>query len=148
MHLNPARAKLLKRDQLLSDFVWSSYPQYLAAPSPRPVWLRVDRLLGERGIPKDSVAGRRVFGQRMEWRRQADLKEEFKPLERGWRLGGEEFRKELLQQVSTGRGPSHFGEAGQEAVEVQAGRLVLTGLNRLGWNEDTLKARRKGDPAR
>ena len=140
VHLNPARAKLLKRDQALSDFVWSSYPQYLGAPSRRPVWLRVDRLLGEWGIPKDSVAGRRVFGQRMEWRRRENLEEEFKPLERGWCLGGEEFRQELLQQVSTGPGPSHFGEAVQEAVEVRAERLVVAGLKRLGWSQEKLKA--------
>ena len=69
VHLNPARAKVLRPEQPLSGFGWSSYPQYLAAPSRRPSWLRVDRLLGEWGIPKDSPAGRRVFEERMEWRR-------------------------------------------------------------------------------
>src|SRR5580698_3473365 len=42
VHLNPARAKLLRREEPLSAFEWSSYPRYLAAPSQRPVWLRVD----------------------------------------------------------------------------------------------------------
>jgi putative transposase len=74
VHLNPARAKVLKPEQPLSAFAWSSYPQYLAAPSRRPSWLRVDRLLGEWGIPKDSEAGRRVFEERMEWRRGEDLR--------------------------------------------------------------------------
>ena len=32
-----------------------------------PRAMRVDRLLGEWGIPKDSAAGRRVFEERMEW---------------------------------------------------------------------------------
>src|SRR6266404_5512349 len=50
VHLNPVRAKLLKSRQPLSDYAWSSYPGYLAAPSRRPGWLRVDRLLGEWGI--------------------------------------------------------------------------------------------------
>ena len=115
VHLNPVRAKLIKADCPLSDYVWSSYPQYLAAPSRRAPWLRVDRVLGECGIPKDSVAGRRMFGQRLESRRWEDLKAEFKPVERGWFLGSEEFRQELLDQVSTGPGTSHFGEAVQEA---------------------------------
>ena len=57
VHLNPARAKVLKPGQPLSAFAWSSYAQYLAAPGRRPKWLRVDRLLGEWGIPKDSPAG-------------------------------------------------------------------------------------------
>src|SRR5437764_15241726 len=29
VHLNPARARLLRPDQKLRDFAWSSYPEYL-----------------------------------------------------------------------------------------------------------------------
>ena len=145
VHLNPASAKLLAAQQPLSDFVWSSYPLYLAAPGKRPAWLRVDRLLGEWGIPKDSVAGRRVFGERMESRRGEKLAGEFKRVERGWYLGDEQFRQELLAQVRTAPGASHFGEAVQEAAAVRAERLVVAGLKRLGWDEGMLKHRRKGD---
>jgi len=145
VHLNPARAKLLKAEQRLSDFAWSSYPQYLAAPSQRPTWLRMDRLLGEWGIPKDSAAGRRVFGERMEARRGENLAKEFKAVERGWCLGGEEFRQELLEQVTTRTGPSLFGAAVQEAVEVHAERLLAAGLKRRGWTEEDVRRRRKGE---
>ena len=148
VHLNPARAKLLKAKQPLSDFAWSSYPQYLAAPSQRAEWLRVDRLFGEWGIPKDSVAGRRVFEERLERRRAEKPGEEFKPVERGWCLGGEEFRRELLEQVSRRPGPSHYGQVVQEAMGAQAERLVVAGLKRLGWNEDDVRVRRKGDPGK
>src|SRR6202007_1063182 len=34
---------------------------------------------------------------------------EFKPVERGWCLGDEGFRKELLEPVNERPGPSHFG---------------------------------------
>ena len=146
VHLNPARAKVLKPGQPLSAFAWGSYAQYLAAPGRRPKWLRVDRLLGEWGIPKDSPAGRRVFEERMEWRRGEDMRGEFKRVERGWCLGGEEFRRELLEQVDTRPGPSHFGEVAQEAEAVQAERLVVEGLKRVGWREADLRARRKGEP--
>ncbi len=145
VHLNPARAQLLAPQQPLSDFAWSSYPLYLAAPTKRPDWLRADRLLGEWGIPKDSVAGRRVFGERMEQRRWENVAAEFKPVERGWYLGDEQFRQELLAQVSTGPGASHFGEAVQEAAAAKAERLVVAGLKRLGWDEAMLGQRRKGD---
>src|SRR5271166_5556376 len=47
VHLNPARARLLKPEEPLSAFAWSSYPLYLSPPSRRPPWLRVGRLLGE-----------------------------------------------------------------------------------------------------
>jgi hypothetical protein len=43
--------------QKLTDFPWSSYGEYLKEAGQRPPWLRVDRLLGEHGIPKDSPAG-------------------------------------------------------------------------------------------
>ena len=79
VHLNPARAGLVRARQPLSEYVWSSYRLYLGAPSRRPAWLRVDRLLGEWGIPKDSVAGRRVFGERMERRRREKPGEECSP---------------------------------------------------------------------
>jgi REP-associated tyrosine transposase len=145
VHLNPARAELLKPLAPLSAFRWSSYPEYLRAPSRRPAWLRVDRLLGEWGIPKDSVAGRKVFAQRMEWRRGENTVEPFKGVERGWCLGGEDFRQELLEQVHTPPGPSHFGEVVQEAEEARAERLVAEGLKRLRWSEAELRARRKGE---
>src|SRR5580704_7319029 len=50
VHLNPVRAKLLKREQRLEAFGWSSYPGYLRPAGRRPAWLRVSRLLGEHGI--------------------------------------------------------------------------------------------------
>ena len=81
----------------------------------------------------------------MEWRRREDLRGEFKRVERGWCLGGEEFRQELLEQVDARPGPSHFGEAVQEAEGAQAERLVVEGLKRLRWTEADLRARRKGE---
>ena len=65
VHLNPVRAKLLPVEQKLSAYPWSSYPEYLKAPSKRLCWLRVDRLLGEHGILKDSPAGRAEFQKRI-----------------------------------------------------------------------------------
>ena len=100
VHLNPARAKLVAADAPLKSFAWSSWPAYLLARSKRPAWLRADRLLGWWGIPKDCLTGR----QRLEWaleeRRGAEEGEEFKPIRRGWCLGEETFREELLTQMS------------------------------------------------
>ena len=66
VHLNPVRAKLLRPDQKLREYPWSSYAQYLKPARQRPPWLRVGRLLGELRIPKDSPAGRRQFERSME----------------------------------------------------------------------------------
>src|SRR3989475_4161733 len=47
VHLNPVRAKLLKAEEPLQAYDWSSYGAYLKRASERPEWLRVDRVLGE-----------------------------------------------------------------------------------------------------
>ena len=147
VHLNPARANLITAEQPLAGFPWSSFPLYLM-PGRRPVWLRVDRLLAEWGIPKDSPAGWAVFNQHMERRRWENRPEKLKRLERGWYLGDEQFRRELLEQVHTRPGPSHFGDAVQEAVEVPAERLIAQSLKRLGWTELELIHRPKGHPGK
>ena len=55
VHMNPARAKLLKPEEPLRDYAWSSWPEYLRRPGRRPGWLRVDRLLGEYHISRKRV---------------------------------------------------------------------------------------------
>ena len=104
VHLNPVRAKLLRPEQKLWEYVWSSWPEYLKAAEQRPRWLRVDRLLGELGIPKDSIAGREELENHLEVRRAQEDGGELKKIRRGWCLGGERFRQELLAQAHTRTG--------------------------------------------
>src|SRR5439155_13373878 len=132
VHLNPVRAQLIGPQQRLETYAWSSYPLYLKQPSGRPGWLRVERLLGELGIPKDSPSGREQFAALMEARRQAELEAEFKAVRHGWCLGSEEFRRELLAQVSEKRGLWHFGPELQQSAEAQAERLIREALQRRG----------------
>jgi len=87
----------------------SSWPTYLLAPSRRADWLRVERLLGEYGIAKDSVARRRDLERALETRRGAEEGGEFKAVRRGWCLGEETFRQELLAQISERLGTEHYG---------------------------------------
>jgi REP element-mobilizing transposase RayT len=145
VHLNPVRAKLLRPDEPLRAYRWSSFPAYLERPGRRPAWLRVERVLGEMGIPKDSAAGRKQFERVMEERRWQETSEEYARIRRGWCLGEEAFRKELLAQVEERRGASHYGEELQESATAKAERLVAEGLRKRGWTEAELSTRRKGD---
>src|SRR2546426_9857665 len=61
VHLNPVRAHLLKTEERLLAYPWSSLGAYIAAPDHRPLWIRVDRLLGENGIQEDCAPGRQQF---------------------------------------------------------------------------------------
>ena len=145
VHLNPARAKLVAADARSKDFAWSSWPAYLLAPSKRPAWLRVDRLLGECGIPKDSPAGRQRLDQALEGRRGTEEGGEFKAIRRGWCLGEEAFRQELLAQMGERMGAEHYGEERAQTAEVLAEQIIAEELQRRRWKEADLKIRPKGD---
>jgi putative transposase len=145
VHLNPVRAKLVKAKAPLEGYGWSSYGAYLSAPGKRPKWLRVDRVLGEAGVPKDSVAGRREYGRMMEERRGEPEREAYRAVRRGWCLGDEAFRKELLGRMSERVGPGHYGEEVRASGEAKAERIVVEELRRLQWTAKDLRERKKGD---
>jgi hypothetical protein len=142
---NPTQARLLKPEQSLRDFLWSSWPEYLKAPSKRPPWLRVDRLMGEHGIPKDSPAGRRELELRMEAMREAEDTKAYKAIRRGWCLGDKVFRKELLEQMSERVGLNHGGSEVRESEEQHADAIVARELARRKWDEEELGRCPKGD---
>jgi len=148
VHLNPVRAKLLKPEQPLWAYGWSSYPEYLRAGSKRAAWMRVDRLLGQWGIGEDSVAGRAQFERGMEERKaQKDSlqSEDWKRLRRGWCWGEKTFREELLAMIGEKQSEHHQGEELQESAEQKAQRLLDQMLRKARWTEADLVGRRKGD---
>lgn len=145
VHLNPVRARLLKPEQALREYRWSSWPEYLKPAPKRWPWLRVERLLGEYRIPQDSVAGRRRLEAALESRRGFEEGDEFKPIRRGWFFGEKKLKEELLAQVSAKTGRYHYGEAVQESAIAIAEKIVREELIRRGWTDQTLSQRRKGD---
>jgi putative transposase len=149
VHLNPVRAKLLGREQRLLEYPWSSFGWYLASAEQRPDWLRVDRLLGEHGMKKDTAAGREEFERRMERRRlEKSDGEEWKALRRGWCLGGEAFRAKLLEGMEPRLGEHHAGGLRHESAQAKAERIVAEELKRAGWKGKELAARAKSDPVK
>ncbi|HTY88408.1 MAG TPA: transposase [Candidatus Acidoferrum sp.] len=145
VHLNPVRAGLLSGQQALRAYPWSSYGEYLKPPGRRPGWLRVDRLLGEMRIPKDTGAGRRQFERLMEERRLAKNPGQWKQIRRGWFLGEESFRAELLEQMQEHLGAHHGGSERVETAMAKAERLLAEELERQGLGEGELAKRRKAD---
>ncbi len=145
VHLNPARAKLLRAEDSLKVFRWSSYTDYLKAPTKRPGWLRVDRLLGEHRIAKDSASGRAQFEAHMEQRRAAEDPRAYQAIRRGWCFGEKTFQKELLKQMAERVGEYHYAEERQASGEQKARGIVARELKQLGWTAEDLKKRRKSD---
>ncbi len=144
VHLNPARAGLLRADQPLREFRWSSWPEYLKQPSRRWPWLRVDRMLGEYRVPKDSGAGRQHLEGCLEARRGSEDPEAYKGVRRGWCLGEKQFRKELLADMAGRMGPEHYGTERRESAEVAATRIVEEAVRKAGWTDARLAGTKKG----
>ena len=129
VHLNPVRAKLLPPEVALASYPWSSYPEYLKAAARRPGWLRVDRLLGEKGIPGDTEAGRGQFASLMERRRGEESGADSARLGAGIRGvppgaargGGRAGRSQPLRRAAPGNGPAESranGERGNRAARL------------------------------
>jgi len=147
VHLNPVRAGLLQPPERLLAYPWSSFGAYLAVAAHRPEWIRVDRLLAEHGIQRDSAEGRQEFERQMEARRLEEAgPESLKALRRGWYLGSEAFRQEMLESMEGKLGQHHSGELRRESAEAKAERIMAAELKRLGWTETDLATRRKSDP--
>jgi len=113
--------------------------------SQRWPWLRVERLLGEYHIPQDSAAGRRNLEIALEEWRAGEAGADYKQLRRGWCLGGEAFRRELLGQMQERMGAEPYGAERQETMEARAEGIVAEELKRRRWGEEELGRRAKGD---
>ena len=145
--LNPVRAGLLGPQERLLAYPWSSLGAYLAAPGHRPGWIGVDRLLAEHGLPEDTPGTRQQFEPRMEVRRSQESEPEgLKCLRRGWYLGGEGFKRELLGRMQGALGERHCGQLHGEVAHERAEGIIAQELQRRGWRQEDLLSRRKSDP--
>jgi putative transposase len=145
VHLNPARAKVITPKARLENFAWSSYPAYLKPPRERPAWLRVDRLLAEKGITSDNAAGRKKFARQAEHRRREETREDYASVRRGWFLGGAKFRRDLLALERERAHASQHGADVQETGLKKAQRLVREEMQQRGWKESDLRSLPKGE---
>jgi putative transposase len=148
IHLNPARAKLIKvGKERLSRYGWSSYPMYLNGKRERPWWLVTERVMGDVGLKQKDLAGyeaymeARVLELGMKEGRR-NLNEEWKRIRRGWYLGGEGFRgrmlKSLKQAMGKGLATSYGGEAKRAHGESEAARILAQGMEALQVKEKDL----------
>ena len=157
IHLNPAAAGLIEGKARLADYRWSSFPDYLQAPSQRRGWLHTGRVLGSAGISADTARGRRAYGEYLEKRRteaqgqwgRKNGRSEWAKLERGWVHGSPAFRDYLLEQLEEGGRVAGRRVEDGEQVRDHGERGALAALDAclpvLGLTLSELRALRKGD---
>src|SRR5882724_10597489 len=146
VHLNPARAELLRNRERLQKYRWSSYPSYLQGRQKRKAWLRCDRLFGEHGPLKDSRRSRLEFARRTEHRRVEPNDPSAQRIRRGWSFGAEDFIARLLDRIPGSVSEHHQARERSETDEQKAEALISARLKKLGWAKSELAARRKSDP--
>ena len=99
LHLNPVRAGA-SSVETLGEFRYSSY-WYLARPKLRPAFLRVSTALEEAGGLADGPDGWNSYADYLAWQAAegpAGKNDAYINMSRGWALGCEEFKADLIRQ--------------------------------------------------
>jgi REP element-mobilizing transposase RayT len=100
IHLNPARARLLTGEPLTS-YAWSSLPAYESGKGPK--WLHPDRVLDAFHLDLRH-RGRKAYVAYLQRRAEengGDLSDEaMRELRKGWYLGSDGFRDQLVNQIN------------------------------------------------
>lgn len=152
IHLNPVRARILGGGRL-ADYRWSSYPAYVGLYPQRPSWLVVASVLGELGL-EDRAGQRRLYSERMKRRAEEDGVEKagvVEELQRGWCLGGEDFRQRMLGLVDAtadrirGRKAMGAGVA-REHGEAAARGMLAAAFAALELTGEAMEQMPKNDP--
>jgi putative transposase len=151
-HLFQGRYKAIvvdpeERNYLVTSSDYISYPAYVQGGTTLWWWLKRETVLGELGLV-DLAADRRRYAERMKERAREELAEEVK--ERGWCLGGEAFRKQMLSLLDKASDKLRADKAVDGAVrqshgEKRAEELLQQGLGRLGLSGEQLGKLRKND---
>ena len=158
VHLNPVRRRGCDFDrERLEDYRWSSYPAYVGKNG-RPDWLCAARVLDGLGLA-DTAAGRQKYAEYVA-ARVAEVRHADKPWEadgawrkirRGWHVGGEGFRRELLDRVGraleAGRRASYAGDEVREHGEACAKKWIARtgGAGAGGFRSGGLADERSGE---
>jgi len=155
IHFNPVRAGMVKPGQRLVRYRWSSYPAYVRGK--RPSWLEVKRVLGAVGVGEDNRQGRSRYAPLLESRAvevamgkggAEGLEEEWKSIRRGWFVGSEEFREELLgragEVLRDRRRESLSGQEVREGRGREAEQELEWALRVLGWRNGSWEVAAEG----
>ena len=94
----------------------------------------------------DTEAGWQQFATHMEARRKTEQTGDLSFLPRGWCLGSEQFRQELLLQMTTVQGSKFAGPEWKQTGQKKAELILAEEMQGRGWNAQNLQQLRKADP--
>lgn len=152
VHLNPVRAGICDVSDL-ENYRWSSY-WYLHNRKLRPAFLDLTGSLAHAGSLADTAVGRRSYAAYLKWLAtdEATQKEmAFDKMCRGWALGSQDFKKDLLQTEGLLK-DGNFGALRLEGKDLlEANELLWESMLRRGLDaarkttESTLAEKKSAD---
>jgi len=144
IHLNPARAHMLKKAHpRLEEYPWSSYPAYIGKDD-IPDWLETERVLDSHGTTGEEYR-RYMQGRAKEAiGGSKEMEREWKAIRRGWYLGGETFREEMVDRIgdrmARKKRESYSGAGVKGHDEKTAKGLLAKGLEALKTGQEEVKS--------
>ena len=156
VHLNPVRARLLPPSRAglprPEAYPWTSLPAILGR-APRPPWLDAARLPAASGLTPPAYA--QYLRKKAAEIQGADegamklLAAEWQEIRRGWALGGEDFRQDLLKRVgermALRKRESYSGQGPCDCDVLRARSLLEKGLAALKLSLEDVRSRKTTD---
>ena len=160
VHLNPVRARLVRVEEGLESYEWSSLGYYGVRDSQRKPWQEAERGLRAWKYA-DDARGRRSYLEHLEQRAREEGKSAGRglpegqslqaTLKRGWFFGSELFKEKLVKLadkvLKTGakRKNTRADESVKQHSAERAEALVLAGMKVCGLDEEALAALPRGE---
>ena len=145
IHLNPRRAGLCSVLQLPS-YRFGSY--YWLWQKKRPDWIRFSSCLFAAGELNDNAEGRRSYQDYLEWLaedRAAQKALNFEKMCRGWVMGGNEFKREMIKEEASKLAECQLVEAETQEIREEKWKAVLSNCCKvLGKSLSSAMHDRKG----
>lgn len=149
IHLNPFRAGICGEGfgRKLETYKWSSYLYYVGKRLKVPDWLRMDLTLKAWGLEEGSTGTMRTYRQKMERKMKFEqdpmggMRGEFElQVKRGWYLGSEEFRSNLVKKLDRlGTGDNYRGGQKRQHNQAMAETYLANALKELELSEEALR---------
>lgn len=164
IHLNPIRARLIKQEEHLERYRWSSLLDYVHPPRQRRSWIAVESGLQAFELP-DTAQGRkhylRTLNHQIDWRNPkrsgvVHIEEQTlnSTLQRGWYFGSQAFRETALKQLEQRTKKTsprrldtsgYSGDQQKDHSEQKAILIIREGLRYFGLGKEELKSLKKSD---
>lgn len=149
IHLNPARAGLVRKQTFLSGSRWTSLPGWVRENGRRESWLHPEKGLACFGCD-DTPQGHSKYLDHLIGRFEAERMDESSlipaghvgsgTVQRGWCYGSSAFKKRIIASIpdTALRQQGAWGRTGAEIGEYRAESIVIRGLRAFGLTEEEL----------